>query len=162
MNLTPEQIERFWSKVDRSGGPSACHPWTAGRAEDGYGRFSDRGSHNVLANRVALSLHLGHEPVGLALHTCDNPPCCNPAHLYDGTHAQNMADARARGRRRGSRNGNARLTAAQVAEIRVAACAGRYKRGLNVQRELALRFGITQGMVSKIARGENWSASWTG
>jgi hypothetical protein len=89
--------ERFWSKVDRSGGPDACWPWTGRCYAAGYGQVGFKG-RTTSAHRVALELSRGRPPKHLACHTCDNPPCCNPRHLYDGTASQNAADAYARGR----------------------------------------------------------------
>jgi HNH endonuclease len=97
--LTERQLRTFEAKVDRSAGPDACHPWTACRTKDGYGRFGSGG--RLRANRVALELHLGRslEHEKQALHTCDNPPCCNPLHLWEGTNAENVADSIAKGRK---------------------------------------------------------------
>lgn len=89
-------LERFMSYVDISGGPDACHPWTAARNRYGYGRFGK----TQTAHRWILG-HLRGEPLRPeqhALHHCDNPPCVNPKHLYVGTPAQNMRDKSARGR----------------------------------------------------------------
>jgi hypothetical protein len=93
---------RFWSKVDIRG-PNECWPWKAYRTKKGYGRFSFNGrkDHKVVrANRCAFFLTHGYWPEN-GLHTCDNPPCCNPAHVYDGTPKQNTADMLSRGRARG-------------------------------------------------------------
>lgn len=93
-------VERFWAKVDKSGGPDACWLWTAGRSDWGYGHFRV-GSKNLQAHRFAWELTRGPIPAGLlVLHRCDNPPCCNSAHHFLGTHADNMADAKAKGRLR--------------------------------------------------------------
>lgn len=90
--------ERFWSKVDRSGGPDACWPWLAGRGSHGYGAHYLPGRKQVLAHRHALSLvTLPPAPNAHALHACDNKWCVNPAHLRWGTHAQNMFEAASRG-----------------------------------------------------------------
>lgn len=96
--------ERFWSKVDKSGGPNACWPWTASTQGSGYGAFRLDGRHRN-ANRVALELHLGRllAEEEHACHTCDNPPCCNPNHLYVGNAFTNMQDKVRRGRWRGRR-----------------------------------------------------------
>lgn len=88
--------ERFWAYVDKSAGPDACWPWTGSKARYGYGTFNirDRDRVGIRAHRFALELALGRR-VGdgmYACHTCDNPPCCNPAHLFEGTPSQNNYD----------------------------------------------------------------------
>jgi hypothetical protein len=92
--------ERFWSKVNvRSAGE--CWEWTKGRHSYGYGVFyPGRPAPQILAHRQALIFAEGQPPKdgNHALHSCDNPPCCNPAHLYWGTHAKNMEDMADRGR----------------------------------------------------------------
>jgi integrase/recombinase XerD len=86
---TPE--ERFWQKVDRRGGDE-CWPWLGASLTGGYGRIVLVGRH-VLAHRFSWQLHYGDVPGGShVLHICDQPPCVNPAHLFLGTHAQNMKD----------------------------------------------------------------------
>jgi hypothetical protein len=100
---TPETL---WSKVDKRG-PDECWPWKGFRNPQGYGRtwISDKGyyAHRVifdLANegiidRSAPDDRFAH---GYIMHTCDNPPCCNPNHLKVCTHAENVADKVAKGR----------------------------------------------------------------
>lgn len=144
----------FWSRVDRRG-PGECWPWTGFRQPKGYGRLSWNG-HGRAAHRLAWELTHGPIPDGLhACHTCDNPPCCNPTHLFLGTIADNNGDALAKGRRivplkRGSTNGQARLTEAQVGEIRSL-------RGVVPQRALAARFGVSDATVCRAQTGVNWS-----
>ncbi len=98
----PSIPERFWPKVDRRS-PDECWPWLGTHADRGYGRFglSDP-RRNVPAHRLAGELYYGEtmSPELNALHSCDNPPCCNPHHIRPGTQAENMADAIARGRHR--------------------------------------------------------------
>lgn len=99
----PQQRERlekrFWAKVDRSHGPEACWPWMASIAGFGYGRFNCGDKHIEAAHRVAWALAHGHPPKPCGLHVCDNPPCCNPAHLFEGTRADNTHDMMMKGRR---------------------------------------------------------------
>ena len=102
IQLTPEHANKFWSLVDRTpNSPGGCWEWTAGKNAQGYGCFS-RGKNfpQVRASRVAYTLCVGPVPDGLFMcHRCDNPPCCNPAHLYVGTYVENNRDTLARGRR---------------------------------------------------------------
>ena len=88
----------FWSRVQR-GGPDECWEWQAYRNGKGYGIFYHRKDKSI-ASRVALELRLGRPLMDgmLALHTCDNPSCCNPSHLWEGDHTANMRDASQKGR----------------------------------------------------------------
>jgi hypothetical protein len=97
----PIQKPTFWDRVNKQGPVPAhqpelgrCWVWTGNTDNKGYGRL-----HHDLAHRRAWRETNGPIPDGLwILHRCDNPPCCNPAHLYPGTHAQNMRDMSERGR----------------------------------------------------------------
>jgi DNA-binding XRE family transcriptional regulator len=146
--------QRFWLKVDKSGGPAACWTWLAARNKGGYGKFWD-GGKLVYARRHAYGL--GHGPIlgGLcACHKCDNPACCNPDHIFLGTNFDNASDMTKKGRDRkasGERNGRAKLAGAQVDEIRAA-----YAAGGVTQVELGRRFGVRQTAISSIVRGKNW------
>lgn len=88
---------RFWEKVNRTGGPAACWPWTACTDGRGYGIFQLYG-RSRRAHRVAFELWNARTPGEVVRHSCDNPTCCNPRHLLDGTHTENVADRVARGR----------------------------------------------------------------
>lgn len=93
--------ERVRFHVDASAGPDACWPWTAGKANGGYGAIRYNGSI-YRAHRIAWTIANGAIPQGmLVLHKCDNPPCCNPAHLFIGTHKDNSQDMARKGRTRG-------------------------------------------------------------
>jgi hypothetical protein len=104
---------------------------------------------NVKAHRMALQLADGirRDPAEKVRHSCDNPPCCNPAHLLPGTQADNVADMVQRGRvARGAQKPNTKLTPADVAEIR-----RRHSSG-ETQAALASRFGVAQSRVSVLTR----------
>lgn len=94
--------DRLWEKVDKSGGPDACWLWTARRGPDGYGQIKVDGQGRQ-AHRVVMELTLGEAvPKHLYVcHRCDNPPCCNPAHLFVGTPSDNQRDSVAKGRHGG-------------------------------------------------------------
>lgn len=160
--------ERFWSSVDQSAGDGACWPWTRGRGSFGYGHFWLNG-RAIGAHVVAYEWCVGQVPPGLwVLHHCDNPPCCNPKHLYAGSAADNSRDRSERGRVKsatGERNGastkpervlrgeqksQAKLTWAEVREIR--------RRAASSERQssLAQAFGIDASLVSRIVAGKDW------
>jgi hypothetical protein len=84
----PVTSETFWPRVDQSGD---CWPWLGARQSTGYGNLKADGRY-LRAHRVAYELANGPIPDGMeVMHLCDNPPCCNPAHLAIGDHAANMA-----------------------------------------------------------------------
>lgn len=95
-NIPPDV--RFDARVDRSAGPDGCWPWTGVRLPRGYGFFSVDG-RNVYTHRYALERATGPLAAGeVARHKCDNPSCCNPAHLERGSQSENIRDAVARRR----------------------------------------------------------------
>lgn len=96
-----KRAQRFWSYVQIRG-ETECWPWSGAKTSDGYGSFKITSYRCATASRVAMILSSGDEPAGLqVLHRCDNPACCNPAHLRFGTVAENMRDKVLRGRARG-------------------------------------------------------------
>lgn len=155
---------RFQAKVERT---SDCWLWHGTRDPHGYGILWVRG-RNVRAHRLSWELHYGPVPAGMnVLHHCDNPTCVRPDHLFLGTHADNVADKVAKGRQasgerhgarrhrermpRGERNGNARLAADDVREIRRL-----YAVGTATQTALAARFGVTQRVIWQIVHRLTW------
>jgi hypothetical protein len=95
---TPGSKEaRFWEKVEKRGDDD-CWGWKGHLRWDGYGRFRHM-TKAVFAHRYSYELHHGQIPEGMSvMHVCDNPICTNPKHLRLGTHAENMADMKAKGR----------------------------------------------------------------
>ena len=143
---------RFWEKVDKRG-PDECWPWLAGRIGNGYGGFRLTTSRRTTAHRVALMLSGVEVPPELhVLHSCNNPPCCNPRHLRVGTPADNANDRSIAGHTAsGERNAQSKITIAQAIDIR--ASVG------ELQRVVAARHGITQAQVSHIRNRKSWACA---
>jgi hypothetical protein len=154
---TPSVLdERFWSLVDKT---DECWIWRGPKVNGGYGIARDPvTNHRERAHRLSFTEAHGPIPDGLYIcHRCDNPPCVRPAHLFAGSQRVNVADMRAKGRARsgprdqaGEANNAARLTVAQVADIRAMGLAG-YQH-----REIAARFGVHKSTVGGILAGKNW------
>lgn len=153
--------EQFWSKVEVTGHRGSCWLWTAAKDPQGYGNSYFK-LPGIKAHRVAYLLACGTIPEGMhVLHKCDNPPCCNPDHLFLGTQGDNVHDCVAKGRffpgdHSGEHNGRAKLTIEQVKEIR-----RRYVRGCNQHQrgnstQLAKEFGVTLKEVHNVAQGHTW------
>lgn len=110
--------DQFWGDVHASFSPNRCWPWRGARNKAGYGVTTVRGKRE-LAHRLAFELHNSTPPTALVLHSCDNPPCCNPEHLRDGTHADNMGDKMSRNRQaKGEICGNNKYSRALVDALR--------------------------------------------
>lgn len=145
--------DRFWEKVDRRGADD-CWEWTAARNEHGYGVMRPVGRRSgptVKAHRVSLMLaDVGID--GLVIrHSCDNPPCVNPAHLSVGTKADNSADMVSRDRHaRGSRSGASKLHERQVLEIRARAASG------ELHRLIAADYGVSRVTITNIVTRHTW------
>lgn len=148
---TPGFAEKFWARSDRSG---ECWVWI-GRVSTSnrYGRMSVAHSTDALAHRVAWCLAHGSPPGTLeVMHSCDNPPCVNPAHLSLGTAKDNALDSKRKGRRarpRGMRHPSCKLTESQVVEIR-------RMRGCLKQKDVAAWYGVSRETISAIQRRVNW------
>lgn len=171
--LTQEERARFWAKAEPEPN-TGCWIWLGAINERGYGSFWFDG-RTWRAPRLALELASG-QPIATgrqACHRCDFPRCINPDHLFPGTKSENQQDAVHKGRhwaqrnsleasrkmaefnhknpRRGGRSTSAKLTLAQVQEIRE-----RYKRGGISQDRLAAEYGVSQSQVSFIILGQRW------
>jgi hypothetical protein len=108
----------------------------------------------ILSHRVALWVALGREPDQFVLHSCDNPSCCNPAHLREGSAKDNSQDALSRGRLKplpawvGEANRGAKLNRAQVEEIRA--------RSSESAAVLAAEYSVTPRSVRNIITMRTW------
>lgn len=126
-------------------GPDDCWEWKGRRNKCGYGEI-EIGTTPFGVHRIVAAIFLGPHPdwVEVVMHTCDNPPCCNPAHLVYATQADNLEDARRKGRvvyAFGLNNGNSKLTEDQVKQI---------KESSEKQSILAARYNVTQPYISQI------------
>ncbi len=144
--VKPNAVD-FWAKVEKRDGPNGCWVWTGARSH-GYGTLGARGK----AHRHSYELANGPIPAGLdILHSCDNPPCVNPAHLRAGTAKDNARDAKERGRLVipvGEHNGKSKLTRDAVIEIRNTPATA---------REMAEKFNVAVVTVHGIRAGHTWA-----
>lgn len=92
--------EKLISGVDMSGDPDACWEWTRGRVSAGYGKMTIATGTEIYVHRLVACGMTGRMlvPDEVVRHSCDNPPCCNPAHLLVGDQSQNIRDCVDRGR----------------------------------------------------------------
>jgi hypothetical protein len=147
--------DRFWGQVDRH--PTDCWMWT-GYAPGGYGRLR-RGPKVYLTHRLAYHFANGPIPEGmLVCHTCDNPGCCRPSHLFLGTHKDNAADMWAKGRQsklrptspRGEDHARTQLRESDVQEIRM------LKKMGYTAKELSQRYPVGLQGIYLICHGKTW------
>lgn len=152
MIVDPDLVKRFnekWTKDDLS----ACHIWTGARLPKGYGFIKlPKQRKQIYAHRLSYLIHKGEIPKRIkVLHSCDNPPCVNPDHLFLGTAKINQQDMKSKGRSLfGERNALCKLIARDVLEIRAM-----YAAGVR-QKKIAQVYGISQGEVSRITRRVRW------
>jgi hypothetical protein len=145
--------ERFWQKVDKRG-PDDCWTWTASTSY-GYGKLGIGGKRGgwKQAHIVSWELHNGPVPKGLFVcHSCDNPPCVNPQHLFVGTALDNNMDKAQKGRAsRGEQRWNARLTPRGVQKIR-----SLHRRGID-KTAIAQSMGLGRTTVHAVLEGRTWA-----
>lgn len=147
--------DRFWRHVT-AGAENECWLWQ-GATIKGYGALRMQRSHSpgyVYAHRMSYEIHKGAIPADQHVcHSCDNPLCVNPNHLWVGTNRENVTDMDAKGRRvtqRGETHPDAKLTEAQVLEIRERAANG------EKQRNLASEYSISESNISSIVTRRVW------
>ena len=127
---------------------TGCWNWQLYITPKGYGRAYYR-SRSQRAHKLAYTVFVGPVPDGLQLrHQCHNNSCCNPAHLLVGTAQDNRDDDK----RDGHQHGTAKLTAAQVAEIKRLLALRVY-----THRQIGTMFGMSQQAIGNISRGQTWS-----
>lgn len=99
--ITTALLEERWRAHVIPGAPDECWEWQGGRDAHNYGKLRIGRAHQELAHRRSYILHKGPlSPADVVRHSCDNPPCVNPAHLHSGTHLDNILDKIRKGRYR--------------------------------------------------------------
>lgn len=152
-------IERFWAKVDKRG-PDECWPWLGKGHCRGYGAIAldpvgdQIHGRQIRANRASWIVNRGQITEDQhVLHSCDNPNCVNPNHLFLGDQLLNMRDMHGKGRAPvGSRHGQSKLTEEDVIWLRRIPS----KRDGSL-RKAALKLGITADYASAIRRRKAWA-----
>lgn len=141
--------ERFWKRVDVKG-PDDCWLWKGSvQVKTGYGKYRLNGQHTS-SHRIAYFLAFGEIPDGINIcHRCDVRLCCNPGHLFAGTHQDNMTDMVSKSRQyrppTGGAHHNAKLTDEQIRKVK-----GLTAMGFS-QRKIASLFNVTRGVVAYAA-----------
>ena len=131
--------------------PSGCWEWQKARTDKGYGQLRTKGGMSYV-HRLMYRLNVGDIPSGaFVLHKCDNPPCCNPDHLFAGTPLQNMSDKVAKRRHCvGEQFPQAKLSPDKVREIRSLFAQGTPKL------RISKMYGVSQRTILLVIRGETW------
>lgn len=148
--------EPFWDRAT-IGSNDECWPWKRNTNPQGYGTLKAQGKMQR-AHRLAYELSRGPIPEGMVVcHTCDNPSCVNPHHLFLGSQRDNVRDMMSKGRqsdtaKSGESNLSAKLTAPQVVAIREL-----YASKEHSQSDLATMFGVTRQQISLIVNRKNWT-----
>lgn len=149
--MTVAYLQKVKASVDVRG-PDECWPWT-GRPNREYGQIS-LGGKQYGAHRLAYFIAFGVDPGDLCVcHSCDNPPCCNPAHLFLGTVGDNNRDMVAKGRHskrggaQGGKHPDAKLTEKDVREIR---------QSRETHQALAEQYGVGVTTLASARKRETW------
>lgn len=150
MTWIRKHSDRFWKMA--SVRETGCWEWTGSKCGRGYGQVK-MDYVNLRAHRVAYMLVHGDPGDLFICHACDNPSCVNPAHLFAGTPADNMADRSAKGRApSGENHPQAKLSADDVKSIRAA-----WEGKGGTQGKIAADYGVSRSTISAIVNGQNWS-----
>lgn len=160
MKYTPEQHAiAFWNKIAITANDNQCWLWTGSFFKNGYG-YHKLNKKKIRSHRLAWSYPDYVIPDGMyILHSCDNRSCCNPKHLFLGTHQDNMDDMIAKGRQaspekishKGEANGNSKLTMSIAREIRL-----RFEVESISKRQLAREYSVSDTLIGYIVIGKIW------
>lgn len=142
---------RFWECANRSS-DDECWLWSGLRDKDGYGKLASKHYRcgYVRAHRYSWEVFHGEKPSNMVLHTCDNPPCVNPNHLFSGSHRENMLDRVGKGRFIGEDMPISKMTKRMVSE-----CRDRFSAG-ELMVDLATEFNISNSSMFAAISGITW------
>ena len=171
-DLSEKNITNFYRKISPTANDQGCLEWLGASHKDGYGRFGIA-RRLFQATRVAFFVATGVDPLDMDVcHKCDNPPCCNPEHLFLGTRADNVNDMISKGRAHfqrypakprvrpayirkgkplGARNGQAKLDESTVRRIREM-----YQKSKITHDQIAAELGVARTLIGKIIRRQIW------
>lgn len=152
IQIDVELIKRFHEKWEVSK-DSECWEWTAAKMGNGYGFIKiPHTRDHISAHRLSYSIHKEAIPAGMMVcHTCDNPGCVNPSHLFLGTAKDNLQDMKRKGRHLfGERNNQSKLTDEKVRRIHCL-----LKEGISTAK-IAAKLGVAQSTIWKIGKGHRW------
>ena len=145
-----ERFDEKWVE-DENG----CWAWTAYKQPNGYGQIGEGGKHGktLRAHRVSFEIYKGEIPKSTCvLHTCDNPACVNPQHLFLGSHDDNMQDKCVKGRQPvGVEHGRHQLTEEEVVKIRLL-----YDEKQTSHRVIGEMFAVSHSNVQAIGNRKTW------
>jgi hypothetical protein len=146
------EFDRFIEKVEKT---DSCWNWMAGKYRGGYGQFRrlvDGKWTMAKTHRYSYEYFKGEIPKGyLVCHTCDNPSCVNPDHLFVGTTKDNVRDCIEKGRKKFGRNPKHRLLTKEIAvQIRED-----HKQGMSYV-ELQEKYTQSKQQISRVVRGDIW------
>lgn len=162
--------KRFWSKVNKTDDQDGCWEWTASRSKEGYGWFYKDGKMTHASRACIEIIYKIIIPSNIFVcHTCDNPPCVNPHHLFVGTRTDNVRDMVKKGRlrttfsipkmnpghlhpelRQGERNGSSKLTEEHVREIRLL-----HYEGIKTL-QLAKTYNVSSCLIRNVVYRRTW------
>ncbi len=145
-------LEDVWKYINKK--YEDCWIWKGSISSDGYGRIVI--NHKIYrTHRLIYEMTIGKIPDGLLVcHSCDNPLCCNPEHLFLGTYKENTQDMISKGRKylmNGELNNFSKLTEKEVIMIREI-----YSNGKYFQRELGEMFGVSKSAIYNIIHKITW------
>lgn len=152
LEMLSKKPHLLWNNLTKT---DSCWFWNKSVNQSGYGSIRV-GPTSVLSHRAAFVLAGNSMFLDKCIcHTCDNPSCCKPAHLYQADHKTNMADMKIKNRRKnigcGELNGRAKLTNLTAKNIR-----DKRSKGISL-KDLSNEFNVSISTISRVCRMENWA-----